>query len=54
MTYDSNYEEATFDLNDGEGTRTGTILQRNGNLSLVQDHETGRTEWFAPHELSDA
>lgn len=29
------------------------VLERNGNLTLVQDEETGEEEWLAPHELDD-
>jgi hypothetical protein len=32
-------------------TRDGVATERNGNLTWVEDAETGRGEWRAPHEL---
>lgn len=27
------------------------VIERNGNLTLVEDEETGEEKWVAPHEI---
>ena len=31
--------------------REGEIVERNGNLTLVRDAETGKEDWLAPHDI---
>lgn len=31
--------------------RPGRIVRRNGNLTLVEDEETGEESWRSPHEV---
>lgn len=33
--------------------REGEVIRRNGNLTLVEDRETGEPKWLAPHEVED-
>lgn len=40
--YDEEFEE-----------REGRVRQRNGNLTYVEDEETGEGQWLAPFEIKE-
>ena len=41
-----------FDWDDSQ-YREGVVLERNGNLVLVEDEETGDVDWHTPQERDD-
>jgi len=41
------YLDSSFD------ERDGVAEERNGNLTLVTDRETGQSDWYAPHEIEE-
>jgi hypothetical protein len=42
-----------FDFEFDFAPRKGRVTERNGNLSYVEDSETGQGSWLAPHEIGD-
>jgi len=41
------YLDEDFDWQDCE------VLERNGNLRLIRDRNTGQEDWLSPHEVKD-
>lgn len=33
--------------------REGRVLERNGNLTYIEDVKTGKADWYSPHEIGE-
>lgn len=38
---------------DSFNVRSGVAIERNGNLTLIEDDETGEVDWKSPFEIEE-